>query len=299
MSLNQRGRRDIFPYLLVAPAILFILIFTFYPVAKTFYLSTQHYVLTDLKNQHYIGFDLFKRAFHDEDFFRCLRFSLVWVAFSVSLQFASGLIMALLLNESFTGRGVYRAVILCPWVLSGVVVGLIWSWMFNAEAGVFNEILMNWGITDTRVAWFDSKFPAMCAVIIANVWRGMPFFAVTMLAALQTIPPELYEAVEVDGGGPVAKFRFVTLPMITDMIAVTVLLRSIWTFNNVDLIFTMTAGGPAESTQTLATYIFTRAWNAMDYGYGAALAVILFFILIGSIAIVFKAQQATKPIEEN
>ncbi|MFC1734488.1 extracellular solute-binding protein [Candidatus Hydrogenedentota bacterium] len=292
------GRKTALPYMLLLPAFMMIATFKFYPIAKTFFLSTQYYVMSDLKNQHYIGLESFRRAFGDAHFWSCLGHSFVWVFASVSLQFASGLGVALLLNNDFKGRGVYRAIVLCPWALSGVVVELMWSWMFHGQIGVINDMLLKAGIISEHIAWLAHANTALAAVIIANVWRGMPFFAVTLLAALQTIPPEMYEAADVDGGGRFAKFRHITMPMIRDMVFVTVLLRSIWTFNNVDLIYTMTKGGPGNSTQTLATYIFTRATSALDMGYGAALAVILFFILMACIVIVFKAGNYNKEATE-
>src|SRR5690606_8187664 len=178
-----------------------------------------------------------------------------WVVTEVGLQLVFGLILALLLNQTFKFRGMIRAVAFIPWAISGVQASVIWSLMYNEHMGVLNDILMRLGIVDSPQAFLASTSTAFGAVVIAELWRGIPFFAITLLAGLQSIPQELYEAARVDGASRWKSFLFVTLPQLKNTIILTTLLRVVWEFNNVDLIFNLTGGGPAHSTTTLTMYI--------------------------------------------
>jgi multiple sugar transport system permease protein len=201
------------------------------------------------------------------------------------LQFALGLSTALLLNRSFAWRGVARALVVVPWALPSVIIGLIWTWMLDFNLGVLNEVGVRLGLLNEPVAWLAQPNTAMAAVILAVVWQGFPFFAVTLLAGMQAIPLDLYEAASIDGAGPVGRFRYVTLPGLAGVIATTLLLRMIWVANSLDLIFVMTGGGPGTATQTLPLHAFLTAWSGGNYGQGSALAVILTLILLGVVVI--------------
>jgi multiple sugar transport system permease protein len=168
-----------------------------------------------------------------------------------------------------------------PWALPSVIIGLIWTWMLDFNLGVLNEIGVRLGLLTEPVAWLAQPNTAMAAVILAVVWQGFPFFAVTLLAGLQAIPLDLYEAASIDGAGSVAQFRYITLPGLAGVIATTLLLRMIWVANSLDLIFVMTGGGPGTATQTLPLHAFLTAWSGGNYGQGSALAVILTLILLG------------------
>lgn len=276
-------RTRFLPYLLLAPALLLLATFKLYPVLKAFYLSTLRYNLADPLNQGFIGLANFKHILIGEGsrrFWHAISISGVWVAGSVTAQFAIGLTLALLLNQRFKGRGFFRALVLCPWAISGVIVSFIWGWMLHGQIGLINDVLLKLHVVREPIGWLSRPWTAMLSVIMANAWRGSAFFAVTLLAALQSVPDELHEAAAIDGASRLGRFRFVTLPIIKDMIVITTTLRCIWTFNNVDLIFVMTRGGPVDSTKTLAVYIFTTFLDSLKMGYGSALAVVLFFVLM-------------------
>ncbi|HUV09050.1 MAG TPA: sugar ABC transporter permease [Spirochaetia bacterium] len=278
----------LFPYLLLAPSLIFLSILIFYPLIRGFHLSTLHYVLTDPLNRDFVGLSNFAKMIEDPYFLPLLKQSAVWVTTSVFFQFVLGFALALLLNEEFFARGIYRAIILSPWAVAPVVVGIIWMWMFHGQIGVINDLLMRLGIIRERVPWLARIETALPSVIFANIWRGIAFFAIMLVAALQSIPIELYEAAGIDGAGAFKKFRYVTLPMIKPMVVVSVLLRVIWTFNSMDIIYVMTEGGPAFSSNTLATYTFLIAYKHLDFGYAGALSVFIFILLIVFTIVMFR-----------
>ena len=173
-----------------------------------------------------------------------------------------------------------RTVALLPWIIPGVVVGLIWEWLYQPNYGVINDLLIKAGWLHDRIAWLSTPDLAMAAVVFTNVWRGIPFFAIMLLAGLQAIPEELYEAARIDGAGVVDRFWFVTLPLMRPIIVVATATRIIWTFNYADLIFVMTSGGPANATQITSTYTLLQAYSNLDFGYAAALSVVLLLIML-------------------
>jgi multiple sugar transport system permease protein len=168
-----------------------------------------------------------------------------------------------------------------PWALPSVIIGLIWTWMLDFNLGLINELGLRLGLLDHPIAWLSQPGTAFAAVILAVVWQGFPFFAVTLLAGLQAIPGELYEAASLDGAGAFSKFRHVTLPGIAGVMTTALLLRMIWVANSLDLILVMTGGGPGTATQTLPLHAFLTAWSGGNYGQGSALAVLLTLLLLG------------------
>jgi multiple sugar transport system permease protein len=269
------------PYLLIAPSLLLIGGLLFYPVLNVFYYSLQNYNPSKPYGNGFAGLDNFVRIFtQDPLFYASLGISLQWVASEVVLQLVFGLLMALVLNQKFRMRGLFRAIALLPWAISGVITATIWSLIYNEHMGVANDLLLNSGLIKTRVAWTASPETVLGAVILAELWRGIPFFAITLLAALQTIPTDLYEACVVDGGGRWKAFRYITLPFLKNTIILATLLRAVWEFNNVDIILSLTGGGPSNMTTTLSMYVANLAINEQNFGYASALTVIGFFILL-------------------
>jgi multiple sugar transport system permease protein len=279
------------PWLLLAPALAATLLLVLAPVAQTLWLSLHDVILFRPKSQPFVGLANYVAVFNDPLFWESLWHSAVWVVAAVSLQFALGLATALLLNRSFAWRGIARALVIVPWALPSVIIGLVWSWMLDFNLGVLNEIGMRLGLLAEPIAWLARPDTAMAAVIVAVVWQGFPFFAVTLLAGLQAIPREHYEAAAIDGAGRLASFRHVTLPGLAPVIATALLLRMIWVSNSLDLILVMTGGGPGTATHTLPLYAFLKAWSGANYGYGSALAVVLSLILL-SVVIVYALRSA-------
>lgn len=275
------------PYALIAPALLMIFGFLLYPMLTVFYYSFQHFDIAAPFYDGFAGLDNYIQIFtNDPLFLPSLLNSAKWVLAQVLLQLIFGMIFALLLNQTFKLRGLVRTIAFIPWALSGVLTSVIWMLMYNEHMGVFNDLLMKIGILDSPRAFLASTGSAFVAVVIAELWRGIPFFAVTLLAGLQNIPSELYEAAQIDGASRIEQFRFITLPQLKQTIVLTTLLRTVWEFNNVDLLYNLTGGGPANSTLTYSMYMTNTAVNGTNFGYGSALAVIA-FVLLSVLAVIY------------
>ncbi len=273
-------QREAFPWLLVAPVAILVAIGVLFPLVYVLLLGSEDYSPYLGKPSQWVGLANYARVFADPSFWNALVASVIWVVGSVVPQFLLGLGMALVLNETFRGRGIVRTIILAPWAVSGVVTGFIWLWLFDGTIGVINDLLMKAGAVDAPVPWGIFTETTWAMVFVANAWRGAPFFAIVILAALQSIDPALYEAASIDGATRWQKFRFVTLPLINNAIVISTLLRALWTFNFIDLLWMMTRGGPAGATTTLPIYIFDVVYQKGEFGYGAALSVVLCVLLI-------------------
>lgn len=280
---KMKSRINWTPYILIAPAILLITGFLFYPVANVFYYSLQKFNPAKAYENGYIGLGNFKTIFTNDDLFlTSLMVTFKWVTSEVVLQLIFGLGIALMLNQAFRFRGVFRAAAIIPWAISGVVTSTVWGLLFNEQMGIINDLLMKVGMIDRKIAWLAELNTVFPSIVTAELWRGIPFFTIAILAALQTIPNDLYESAVVDGAGRWKSFVHITLPFLKNTIVFTTLLRAVWEFNNVDLIFVMTngTGGPVDMTTTLPMYIVKQAIYAQDFGYGSALTVVGFFILL-------------------
>lgn len=275
----QKLKRNIWPYLLVAPALIIVLAVVFIPAGNAILMSFQNYDLRRPSAMGFIGLDNYIKAFTDNLFWESLGRTLAWVVFGVGLQFIFGFSLALLLNKKFPGRGIFRSVSLIPWVTPGVLIALMWRWIYDGNFGVLNDLLMRLGVIESAIPFLSQRATAFPLVILTIVWQGIPFFALMILAGLQGIPGELYEASDIDGANAVQKLFRITIPSLKNTIFVTTLLRIIWVANSVDVIFNMTSGGPAYSTQTLSVYIFNQG-NALNLGYASTMSVIMTLILL-------------------
>jgi multiple sugar transport system permease protein len=270
-----------FPYLLILPSVLLILLIMVFPIGKVFSLSVQHYSFAKMYANGFAGLEHFQHIFtEDRIFFGSLWVTVKWVFSEVALQLVFGLAAALLLNRTFRGRGIARALVLIPWAVSGVLTTMLWSLMFNQHIGLINHLLIQLGILKEEIAWLANTNTVFGSVVVAELWRGIPFFAITLLASLQSIPKDVYESCEVDGCTPMKKLFYITLPYLKESIIFSTLLRAIWEFNSIDMIFTMTNGGPMDMTTTLPIYMFKTAILEGNYGYGSALGVITFMLLL-------------------
>ncbi|MHA7971867.1 carbohydrate ABC transporter permease [Rhizobium sp. CAU 1783] len=279
------------PYLYSAPALFLIVAVMLVPLVLGVSYAFRDIQLLNPFSGGFIGLDHFRALGRDDDFFRALKNTLWWTGASVFLQFVFGLILALLLDKPFRGRGLAQALVFLPWAVPSFLAGLNWAWLFNPVIGPLPHWLHALGILDAPNNILADPDLAMWGPIVANVWWGIPFFAITLLAALQAIPRDLYEAASIDGAGPVQRFMSITLPFLAPTIAITVLLRTVWISNFADLIIVMTNGGPADRTQIVASYIFTQAFKRLDFGYASAIALVLLVLLLAySMLIVFLRQ---------
>ncbi|WP_341456872.1 sugar ABC transporter permease [Marasmitruncus massiliensis] len=274
----QKKKMTIWPYLLIAPALIIVLAVVFVPAVNAILMSFQNYDLRRPNQIGFVGFDNYVAVFQDPIFWRSLWKTILWVVFGVGFQFVFGFALALLLNKNFKGRGIARAVSLIPWVTPGVLIGLMWRWIYDGNYGVLNDLLQKVGIISDNIPFLAQQTTAFPSVIVTIIWQGIPFFALMLLAGLQGIPGELYEAADIDGATYFQKLFQVTIPSLKNTIFVTTLLRIIWVANSVDVIFNMTEGGPAYSSQTLSVYIFNKG-NSLNLGYASTMSVLLTLLL--------------------
>ena len=284
--MKLKTKKKIIPYLYVLPILILLLVMFGYPLIKSVIMSLQDYKLTSSGPAEFNNFENFRKMFADTDFLLLLKNSLVYVVVSVVAQFVLGLILALCLKDKFRGRGIYQSIVFLPWAFSAFVVGLMFRWSFNGEYGVVNDLLMKLGVIDENIAWLGTPGLSLAVVIIAMIWMGVPFFGIMILAALQSVPDDIYEAADIDGCGTIRKFFSLTLPFIKPTIIMTVLLRTIWIFNSFDLIVIITGGGPVNYSQTLPSYMYSKAFSSYDFGLASAFGVLL-MVILGLYAVFF------------
>jgi len=268
------------PWLYAAPSVILIAAIMLVPLAIGMSYAFRDIQLLKPFGGGYVGLEHFKDMWADANFWNALKNTVLWTAISVILQFVLGLILALLLNRPFPGRGLVQALVFLPWAVPSFLSGLNWAWMFNPIVGPVPHWLSGLGLMSTPDNILSSPDHAIWGPIVANVWWGFPFFAITLLAALQSIPQDIYEAAEIDGAGPIKRFWSITVPFLAPTIAITVLLRAVWIANSADLIVVMTRGGPADSTQIIASYIYTQAYMRLDFGYASAISLVLLVLLL-------------------
>jgi multiple sugar transport system permease protein len=294
--ISRAARETLANYIYLLPAAICLGGTVLFPILKSIYMSLYHNVLSRPQDYRFIGLGNYIRMLHDPTFWLTLQNSVVWVFWSVGIQFVLGSLGALVLNAEFKGRAVFRTLNLLPWIIPGVVVGLVWEYIYQPNYGPLNDILRRVGLLTVPIAWLSQPTSAMAAVIFANIWRGIPFFTIMILAGLQAIPDEVYEAATVDGASVVQRFWHVTLPMLRPIIVVATATRIIWTFNYADLIFVMTSGGPANATQITSSYTLLTAYTDLDFGYAATLSVVLLVIMLVFTALYLKFTKGVESV---
>jgi multiple sugar transport system permease protein len=268
------------PYLFLSPALLTLALAMFVPMIVGLSYSVRNIQLFDLGETEFVGPAHFQALLEDSDFWRALLNTVWWTVGSLVFQFLLGLGLAFLLNRPFRGERIYQVLVFVPWAVPTFLSGLTWAWLFNPVIGPLPHWLAALKVLSQPYDILSDTHLAMWGPIVANVWFGVPFFAIMLLAALKAIPGEMYEAAAIDGATLWQRFFRITLPFLAPTITITVLLRTIWIANFADLIWVMTGGGPANSTQTLATYIFSTAYSRLDFGYASAIATSLLLLLL-------------------
>jgi multiple sugar transport system permease protein len=287
----RQWRRQLEPYLYLAPAIVLVGAFAGYPLVRSVWFAFNE-VSPFAGIQGFVGLQNFVDIVRDADFALLSVNTLKWTFGAVALQLVFGLVGAHLLNTRFRLRGLYRGLAMIPWATPSVLVALMWLWILDPNHGILNKGLQALGITDAPIAFLSQSSTALPTIIMVDVWQGIPLFAVMILAALQGVSSELREAASMDGCGPLRTFRYVVLPVILPTILITTLLRLIWTANYVDLALIMTGGGPGLASTTLALQSYVTAYKAVDFGRGAAYAVLQAAIL--SILVVIYIRSTNK-----
>src|SRR4051812_7059913 len=254
-----------------------------YPLLDSFWLSLHRANLANPEQgQPFIGLDNYIRAFGQPDFWYAIQRTLYFTILSVGLELVLGLLFAVLLNERFRGNLFARLAMVLPWALLTVSNGVLWAWILNPTYGIFNALLMDLGILQAPKAWLSDTFWTMNMIILADAWKTVPNMTLLLLAGLQPISYELYEAAEVDGATRWQKFTRITLPLLRPVILVAVALRTIGAFKVFDIIYVLTGnGGPANSTKVIAFYDYDQAFHYLFFGYGAAISwLITAFMLV-------------------
>lgn len=281
---NRLGQR-LLPYLLIAPAFFAIAAIIVYPVVYSVYLSFTDAHLLRFDQAEWIGFENYKRYLNQDAFWDSLWVTVQYTFGTVVLSFLMGLATALILNVDFRGRDLARALIAIPWATPWLVVTIIWYVMFNPQMGPVNEFLKLLGVIETGVPWLYQRSTALLAIIIVTAWRLFPAATLLILAGLQSISKELYDAAKVDGAAALQRFRYITLPSLRPVNLVVIVLLIIWSFKLFTIAFTLTAGGPGDATNVLSVYTYQEAFMSNRLGRASALstlAVLISLVLVGT-----------------
>ncbi len=284
-TLQSSGRsahrkREMLPWLFLAPALILIIAFYGYPILKTFWISFRDYNVLKPENSTFNGVENYKAIFEDKVMPIAARNTIIYVVVSVLLQGVLGFVLAMLLWKNFRGRGLYQALVFVPWAVAGFLIGIMFRWMFNAQYGVFSDILSHLGLMEAGKSVLSDPKTALIGPIMGCVWYGIPYFAIMILSALQGVSGDMLEAAHVDGAGAATRLFRVIIPAIKPTILVTLLLRVIWVFNSADIIYVMTNGGPVNGSQTIASYLFTLAYTKHDYSLVCSISVIIMVFLL-------------------
>ncbi|HEY0211309.1 sugar ABC transporter permease [Acerihabitans sp.] len=274
LSLPQRERRQ--AWVLLAPMLVMMFLLTAWPLARTLWLSfTDAALIGGGAVPAYVGFANYLYALTDPDFLAALARTLYFTLVSVAFEGVIGVLVALLLNQQFYGRGLLRVLVILPWALPTIVNAMMWRLNFNPDYGSVNALLTQTGLIDRYRSWLGSPDSAMNAVMIADIWKNYPLVTLLTLAALQSIPEDLFEAARIDGASAWRRFRAITLPAILAPLGVALILRTIDAFKIFDIIYVMTRGGPVDSTKTLSFFVYQESFSYLRAGSGAAYAILM------------------------
>jgi multiple sugar transport system permease protein len=275
--IREQGlTRKQFGYLIVIPALVTIACISVYP-----FIMTTWYSLHTMKlnvpslGTPFIGLKNYVVLLKTPRFINSFGTSFIFSTAVVASQLLFGMGVALVIHKRFMGRGLVRATVLVPWAMALVITAILWQWMYNAVFGIINALFLGLGIISQPRDWLGTTTSALLSVLVAEIWRNTPFMAIVLLAGLQTIPEEIYEAAKIDGAGPYQSFMQITLPLLKPAILVALLFRSIDAFRAFDLMYVLTQGGPGTSTEIASLYSYKILFQYLDFGKGSAAAIIM------------------------
>ncbi|MFC4598722.1 carbohydrate ABC transporter permease [Cohnella hongkongensis] len=289
----HRLKRNRAAYLFIAPLALVVGLILLYPIVKAALMSFQYWkVAKPIEEGHpYIGFDNYAAVFQSGYFLQSLGITFVYILVTVVLRFILGIGTAVLLNTPFKGRGLVRALVIIPWAVPEVVTCLVFILMFDYQYGVINDLLLRMSILSNPVAFLGDPDTALWAAMFVNVWKGFPFAAIMLLAGLQSISKDLYEAASIDGASPWRQFLSVTMPQLKPVSVIVFLLLVIWTIKDFGIVYVLTGGGPSRVTEILTIFIYRAGFKSFDFGLASAAGM---FLLILSVAFTVLYMKATK-----
>ncbi|MBD3178957.1 MAG: ABC transporter permease subunit [Candidatus Latescibacteria bacterium] len=288
----MKSRKLIWLFLLPAGTVIACVVV--YPFIYNFYISATNMSLYHIRDYTFQGFANYGELLTEPDLYYYFFKTMIWTFANLFFHLVIGISVAMLLNRQLRGRSIFRALLILPWAMPQYISALTWKGMFNYRYGSINLILQKLNIPP--IEWFSNEIWAFIAPILTNIWLGFPFIMVVTLGGLQSIPRDLYEAADIDGASGWQKFFNVTLPMLKPVLAPALVLGTIWTFNNLNVIWLVTEGGlPADKSHILVTYVYKAAFTYYRYGYAAAFSVFIFIILL---VIVLIYLRQTKTLEK-
>jgi ABC-type sugar transport system permease subunit len=265
-------------WLLVTPALLVVLGMVGYPFVEAIRISFTDKMIGRGPGE-WVGLANYRYILAWPEFTDMVIRTVAFALTAVFLKTVVGLILATALNQDFRGRNVLRGIFMLPWILPTYIIVLVWRWIFDGQTGLINQILMSWGLIDENIPFLAKTGSAIAALIFVLVWKGYPFYALTFLAGMQTIPSDLYDAAKVDGAGRLARFRYVTLPGLRQVMGVVILLSTIWTMNSLEIPLLLTGGGPSNDTEVFPLLTYHLAMQNFRLGEGAALPIMMLPII--------------------
>ncbi|MDI3548630.1 MAG: multiple sugar transport system permease protein [Halanaerobiales bacterium] len=287
---------SLFGIILIAPLLLWIVATIVYPLIRSVWMS-----FTDVdflgSNSSFVGFNNYIDLIKDIEFWSAFGKSIIWTIGNALLQVILGFATALIINQQFKGKKFVRTWIILSWIIPTIVLAIIWRWVLNSSFGILNYILQALNLIDQPINFLGSLQMAMPTVIFINTWRWFPFLAIIVLAALQTIPADPYEAADIDGANSLQKFIYITFPMLRPTLSVLGLIGTLWSINIFDVIYMLTRGGPAGGTETIPVFVYQKAFQEYAMNKASAAAVLLFLFLLAFVLFYIKVEPTFK--EEN
>jgi multiple sugar transport system permease protein/N,N'-diacetylchitobiose transport system permease protein len=282
---------------LILPALVVVFGLILVPILRAFWMSLHTIDLTrPAIGQPFVGLGNYIEILQDKYFWASIGRTFYFMFASIAVEMVAGVSVALLLNTEFHGRGILRTLVLIPWALPITIDAIMWKWIFNPTYGAFNSLLYQLGLIDSYRAWLSDPISALNIVILADVWKVTPLVILLSLAALQTIPHELYEAAVIDGASRFKSFWRVTLPLLTPTLLIVLVVRTMDAFKVFDIIYIMTSGGPSDGTKLIAYYTYLEAFSFMHLGTGAALAYLM-TLVIGLLAFIYIMLMKNREVE--
>ena len=280
LLLSNSVKDRIFLITILAPAFILLCFTIFIPIMKSVYMSFFDITLTNIKSAAWNNFANYRDVFSTGDFGTALKNTVFYASSVVVIQFILSMALAMILNMNIPGRKLLRTLVLIPWIVPTIVVALLWMWIFQPQYGVMNHILMGTGIINEPKTWLSDLKLAMPSVMIAALWRQLPFMTIMLLSGMQGIPEDMYEAAVIDGANKKQMFFHITLPFLANVIKTVTLVAVIENFKMFPLFWIMTGGGPVMATTTLAILSYQTAFTSLNLGKGAAIGVLWLLILI-------------------
>ena len=272
-------------WLFVLPAVIVVAALFIYPIfSSLFYSMTTKNLIRPKYN--FVGLKNYMDILRDPKFWAAFFNSLKWTVFSLLGQILVGFTAALALNRVNLFKGMYKTLLIIPWAFPSIVIAFSWTWILNGVYGILPNLLVKWNICESAPQFLTEKNLAFIVLVLINIWFGAPMIMVNVLSALQTVPQDQYEAAKIDGASTFQSFKHITLPHIKLVMGLLVVLRTVWIFNNFDLIYLITGGGPAGSTQTVPLYAYEMGWGTKLLGKSSAVTVLLFIFLM-SVCIIY------------